>query len=78
MNGVLQKKPTQCDRVLKVLQDAQGARVSNRYFKQVMLISEVNGRISELRSQGYEIETSEHRDEFGFSFHRIQLAETLF
>jgi hypothetical protein len=32
--------------------------VSARYFKQVMLISEVNGRISELRGKGCVIETS--------------------
>jgi hypothetical protein len=66
-------KPTQQQRVLEVLQSlrgehdipseyirhhAQGDGVSARYFKQVMLISEVNGRISELRAKGNVIETS--------------------
>jgi hypothetical protein len=78
MTGVLEKKPTQCERVLKVLQDAEGKWVSNRHFKQVMLISEVNGRISELRGQGHIIETSEHRDDYGFSFHRLNPKDTLF
>jgi hypothetical protein len=32
-----------------------GDGISSRYFKQVMLISEVNGRISELRTKGYAI-----------------------
>ena len=33
-----------------------------RYFKRVMLTSEANGRISELRSKGYQIETSKVKD----------------
>lgn len=32
-----------------------------------MLISEVNGRISELRSKGYDIETSKGKDRYGFA-----------
>jgi hypothetical protein len=40
-------------------------------FKQVMLISEVNGRISELRGKGYVIVTSVAEDKFGFKFHRL-------
>ena len=35
--------------------------VSARYFKQALLVSECNGRISELRSKGYDIETSRGR-----------------
>ena len=35
-----------------------GDGISSRYFKQVMLISEANGRISELRGKGYVIDTS--------------------
>jgi hypothetical protein len=78
MTGVLEKKPTQCERVLQALLEANGDWVSNRYFKQTLLISEVNGRLSELKSKGWEIETSEHRDEYGFTFHRIKPKETLF
>jgi len=48
-----------------------GNGVSARYFKQVLLISEVNGRISELRAKGHNIETSVERDQWGFSYHRL-------
>jgi hypothetical protein len=36
-----------------------------------MLISEVNGRISELRGKGYVIDTSSAEDRHGFKFHRL-------
>jgi hypothetical protein len=51
--------------------DPDGDGVSARYFKQVMLISEVNGHISELRSKGFEIESSTERDCYGFVSHRL-------
>ena len=41
-----------------------------------MLISEVNGRISELRGDGIEIETSVERDQYGFAYHRLKPART--
>lgn len=44
--------------------------LSARYIKQVMLISECNGRISELRSDGYDI-ASQDKDEYGFVYHRL-------
>jgi hypothetical protein len=78
---------TQQERVLDVLQKLQsrkhdipeeyikrhkdGDGLSTRYFKQVMLISEVNGRISELRNKGFIIETSKEKDEYGFAYHRL-------
>jgi hypothetical protein len=84
-------KPTQKQRILKVLQDLQdgtleidsqyirrhpdGDGISSRYFKQVMFISECNGRISELRNEGYEIETSKEKDAYGFAFHRLKVPE---
>lgn len=64
------KKLTQGEKILKVLLDANGNWVSSRIFKQEMLISECNARISELRKKGYKIETGEN-DEYGFSLHRI-------
>jgi hypothetical protein len=39
----------------------RGDGISSRYFKQVMLISEVNGRISELRGKGYVIDVEKDR-----------------
>jgi hypothetical protein len=81
-------KATQQERVLSVLQSLQrddhkipeeyirrhstGAGLSARYFKQIMLISEVNGRISELRGRGHKIETSVERDRYGFAYHRLK------
>lgn len=81
-------KQTQQQRILAVLQSLQtgkhdipedylrhhksGDGLSARYFKQVMLISEVNGRISELRTKGSDIETSKVKDAHGFAYHRLR------
>jgi biotin operon repressor len=78
---------TQQERILKLLKAIQsgghkvpeeylrrhpsGDGVSARYIKQVMGITEANGRISELRGKGYEIETSKQKDVFGFAYHRL-------
>ncbi len=78
MKSTLEHKPRQIDKVLRVLQEAQGGWVSTRYFKQVMLISEVNGRLTELKNAGHTIETSDFRDEFGFRSHRLIPKSTLF
>lgn len=80
-------KQTQADRILAVLESLRddthqipeefirrhpsGDGVSARYFKQVMLISECNGRISELRAKGYIIDTSKVKDAYGFAYHRL-------
>jgi hypothetical protein len=52
-----------------------GNGVSARYFKQVMLISEVNGRLSELRAKlrlrGMTIESSSEKDRHGFAYQRL-------
>lgn len=87
-------KPTQQQRILQTLQALQsgdhdipeiyirrhpsGDGVSARYFKQVLFISECNGRISELRTKGYEIETSKAKDEYGFVYHRLGTAPAPF
>lgn len=92
MTTQLAKKPTQRDRVYALLaslsrgtadipeeyvrRDPAGDWVSTRYFKQVMLISEVNGRMSELRSEGHLIETGD-ADRYGFRYHRL-VPSTLF
>jgi hypothetical protein len=86
------KRPTQQERILAVLQSLQtgqhnipdeylrrhssGDGVSARYFKQVLLVSECNGRISELRSKGYDIETSKGKDRYGFAYHRLKAQTT--
>jgi len=48
-----------------------GDGISSRYLKRVLWITECNGRISELRSQGYVIETSAEKDAYGFAYHRL-------
>jgi hypothetical protein len=83
----MKAQKTQQQRVLEVLQSLRGDHdipeeyirrhptgddVSARYFKQVMLISEVNGRVSELRAKGYDIETSKAKDRYGFAYHRLR------
>ncbi len=65
-------KITQRDKVLKAFKEANGEPVSTRYFKQQLLISEANGRISELRGMGYEIETLPEKDEYGFALHVLR------
>jgi hypothetical protein len=86
-------KPTQQQKILGVLQSPQsdnhqipeeyirrhstGNGVSARYFKQVLLVSECNGRSSELRSKGYDIETSKEKDRYGFAYHRLKPARAV-
>jgi len=65
-------KKTQKQKVLEVLQKAEGEWVSTRYFKQQMLISEINARLTNLKDDGHVIETSPFRDEYGFAFHRLK------
>lgn len=69
------KKPSQGERILKVLLDANGGWVSAKVFKIDMWITETNARISELRNKGYDVETKDERDEFGFAYHRIAVKE---
>jgi biotin operon repressor len=64
-------KKTQGQRILEVLQDANGEWISAKVFKRDMWISECNARISELRNKGYNIETGKF-DEYGFSLHRLE------
>lgn len=83
-------KPTQQQKILGTLQallsgehdipeqylrrHPSGDGVSARYFKQVMFISECNGRLSEIRAKGHDIETSKAKDGYGFVYHRLKVA----
>ena len=71
----LEKKLTQCEKVLKVLQDANGEWVSGQYFLHKMYLSQYHARIFELQRKGYEIESSEEKDAVGFKSYRLKLAE---
>jgi hypothetical protein len=74
------KNPTQCERILKVLQDANGGWVNGRYFVQTMLLSQYHARIWELQRKGYDIEASERTDQYGFKLYRLRpgLSKSLF
>ena len=88
------KRLTQQQRIITVLQSLQtgdhhipeeylrrhksGDGVSARYFKQVLLVSECNGRTSELRSKGHDIETSKLKDAYGFAYHRLKVVAATF
>jgi hypothetical protein len=60
---------------VKLAADPDGDGISTRYFKQVMLVSEANGRISELRNElrkiGLDIESSTEKDAYGFAYQRL-------
>jgi hypothetical protein len=65
------KKPTQCQKVLKALEDAEGHWVSGRYFLTTLLLSQYHARILELERKGYEIIHSPFTDEFGFKSYKL-------
>lgn len=73
----LEKKPTQCQKVLKVLEEAGGAWVSGQYFLRNLYLSQYHARIFELQRQGYEIESSDEKDEVGFKSYRLKAKNTL-
>ena len=64
-------KETQTQRVLKVLQNANGAWVSGQYFLREMFLSQYHARIWELQQQGYNIEASDFADQHGFKSYRL-------
>lgn len=68
------EKPTQCQKVLKVLEDANGEWVSGRYFLHTMYLSQYHARIWELQKKGYRIEASKETDGLGFKSYRLLLA----
>lgn len=81
------KKLTQREKILQVFKGVANGLInpvgyicikdghkwlSARYLKQVMLVSECNGRISELRADGHDILTLEgEKDTYGFAYHRL-------
>lgn len=65
------RKLTQKERVLKALSEANGEWVSGCYLNRGLGITQANARVKELKMEGYKIEESEHRDDYGFVFHRL-------
>ena len=74
----LEKKPTQCQKVLKALEDANGGWVSGQYFLRNLYLSQYHARIFELQRQGYNIESSDEKDGVGFKSYRLKAKGTLF
>lgn len=89
----VEKKPTQCDKVLNMLKNARAAWddishpqnpmfrdgwVNGRYFLQTMMISQYHARIFQLQEEGHDIEASDFTDEFGFKSYRIKPKNSLF
>lgn len=69
--STLLEKPTQENRILKVLKDSDGKWISGRKFLQEMYISQFHARIWSLQKQGHQIEASGITDEFGFKSYRL-------
>jgi len=74
----LQKKPTQCMRVLEALEDANGEWVSGTHFLRELFLSQYHARIYELQEQGHNIEASSFVDSHGFKSYKLLSKETLF
>ncbi len=69
--STLLHKPTQCEKVLAKLEEANGEWVNGRVFLHEMYLSQYHARIWELQKKGYKIEASEESDEFGFKSYRL-------
>lgn len=67
----MSKSPTQKEKVLKALIDADGEWVSGTYFLRGLYLSQFHARIFELQEDGYQIESSEFTDEHGFKSYRL-------
>ena len=76
--STLIKKPTQCEKVLKALEDAGGDWVNGRYFLHTLYLSQYHTRIHELQKDGHQIEASDFTDELGFKSYRLRFPDTLF
>jgi len=62
---------TQAEKVLKVLQDANGSWINGRYFLREMFLSQYHARVHDLQKKGYKIEASPFVDEFNFKSYRL-------
>lgn len=76
--STLEKKPTQCEKVLEVLQKANGEWINGQYFLRTLFLSQYHARIKELQDDGHEIEASDFKDGVGFKSYRLKPKDTLF
>lgn len=68
---MLIKNPTQKEKILKVLQEKEGEWVSGNVFLRQLYLSQFHARIWELQKEGYKIEASTFKDEYGFVSYRL-------
>lgn len=73
-----EKKLTQCEKVLKVLEENIGKWVPGEYFLRNLYLSQYHARIWELQQKGYNIVASDEVSEFGFKSYKLIPKETLF
>ena len=59
MNTTLERKPTQCDRVLEILEKAQGGWVNANQIMRETWITQLAARIVEIKRAGHQVETSD-------------------
>ena len=64
------KKPTQEQRILKVLEDAEGEWINGQYFIRTMMITQYHARIFSLQ-KSLNTEASSFTDEHGFKSYRL-------
>lgn len=69
--STIEHKPSQEERILDKLIQANGNWVSGRYFIQTMMISQAHARILSLQKKGNKIEASTFTDEYGFKAYRL-------
>lgn len=62
---------TQAQKILEVLQKANGAWVKGTHFLREMYLSQYHARIFDLQKKGYEIESSDFTDEWNFKSYRL-------
>lgn len=75
--STLEKRPTQCDKVLRMLENAEGGWVSGQVFLRELYLSQYHARIWELQQKGYRIESGQ-KDKYDFVSYRLLPKETLF
>jgi len=74
----MEKKPTQEQRILEVLEKNIGQWVNGRYFLHEMYLSQYHARIWALQKKGYNIVASPEVDQFNFKSYKLIPRGTLF
>lgn len=80
MSTLEKEKPnkTQEQKVLEVLESAQGAWVNGEHFLRGLYLSQYHARIHSLQRKGYRIEASDFVNEHNFKSYRLLPNNQLF